>query len=383
MKHISEPWMRRSQMVLGSGSRVRRLSIALCIVLFALLPLSLYVNRQSAEAQCGTSASSCKNCHEVQGKDPVSANGEWHSAHAFGDFCEFCHAGSVESKTQDEAHVGMVDPMSDVKASCQSCHPQDYQDQAQIYAAALGIQLTSGGSDGSGGAASGGGAGGGSGAPSGGAAAAAPSDSAGASTADADASSNARAGDMGAAPAGELVDFNVLYAESQATEQTFTTGDIVLMVLIGLLLLALLVAIWKLEHWGDRLLAWWQQNMLPQNTMAFQGATGMVPVPMASLNDMAAAPVKQTVAAALVLGPAVVPAELEELYQRKPELRQVVPYLVAADDKTLEALAVLLPSPGARAAIVRLSKLDLSLVGALQELSPADQALLLALAQKR
>ena len=39
--------------------------------------------------------------------------------------------------------------------------------------------------------------------------------------------------------------------------------------------------------------------------------------------------------------------------------------------------------PGASEAIVRLSKIDLALVTALQTLSPADQALLLALAQQR
>ena len=122
-----------------SVSRIRRLSIGLGIMLFALVPLSLYLTRQTAAAQCGTSTSSCKNCHEVQGKDPVSTDGDWHTSHAFGDFCEFCHAGSVESKTQDEAHAGLVDPMGDVKASCQSCHPQDHQDKAQVYAATLGI----------------------------------------------------------------------------------------------------------------------------------------------------------------------------------------------------------------------------------------------------
>ena len=28
-----------------------------------------------AQAQCGSQASSCKNCHEVQGQDPVNADG--------------------------------------------------------------------------------------------------------------------------------------------------------------------------------------------------------------------------------------------------------------------------------------------------------------------
>ena len=51
-----------------------------------------------ASAQCGSSASSCKNCHEVQGQDAVNADGTgWHQSHAFGDFCYICHAGNNQS----------------------------------------------------------------------------------------------------------------------------------------------------------------------------------------------------------------------------------------------------------------------------------------------
>jgi cytochrome c553 len=42
---------------------------------------------QPASAQCGSQASSCKNCHEVQGQMPVNNDGSaWHKSHAFGDF---------------------------------------------------------------------------------------------------------------------------------------------------------------------------------------------------------------------------------------------------------------------------------------------------------
>ncbi|HUH96366.1 MAG TPA: hypothetical protein VLZ89_03350, partial [Anaerolineales bacterium] len=50
---------------------------------------------QAAHAQCGSQASSCKNCHEVQGKKPVNNDGTaWHTSHAFGDFCYICHGGN-------------------------------------------------------------------------------------------------------------------------------------------------------------------------------------------------------------------------------------------------------------------------------------------------
>lgn len=100
-----------------------------------------------AQAQCGSQASSCKNCHEVQGQDPVNNDGTgWHVSHAFGDFCYICHAGNNQSMDKDIAHTGMVPPLSDIKAGCQSCHPNDLQDRAQVYASALGVTLDSGGS---------------------------------------------------------------------------------------------------------------------------------------------------------------------------------------------------------------------------------------------
>ena len=95
-------------------------------------------------AQCGTQTSSCKNCHEVQGQDPVNAKGDWHVQHAFGDFCEFCHAGNVTATDKATAHQGMVPPMANVKASCQQCHSADLNQKAQVYATTLGIKLDAG-----------------------------------------------------------------------------------------------------------------------------------------------------------------------------------------------------------------------------------------------
>jgi len=98
------------------------------------------------QAQCGSQASSCKNCHEVQGQDPVNADGKgWHTGHAFADFCYICHAGNNQAVEKDAAHVGMVPPLSDVKAACQQCHPNDLMERAQVYAVALGVEIGSGG----------------------------------------------------------------------------------------------------------------------------------------------------------------------------------------------------------------------------------------------
>jgi len=99
---------------------------------------------QPAEAQCGSQASSCKNCHETQGQDPVNADGTgWHESHAFGDFCYICHAGNNQATDIDEAHTGMVAPMEDVQAACAQCHPNDLQARSDVYTAALGIAAVS------------------------------------------------------------------------------------------------------------------------------------------------------------------------------------------------------------------------------------------------
>ncbi|MFZ0548691.1 MAG: hypothetical protein WAM60_24790 [Candidatus Promineifilaceae bacterium] len=106
---------------------------------------------QTANAQCGSSASSCKNCHEVQGEYPVSNDGtSWHQAHAFGDFCEFCHAGNVQATDEAAAHTGMEAPLDNVQASCGNCHAADLDERAEVYAVALGVEIGSGDSGGPG-----------------------------------------------------------------------------------------------------------------------------------------------------------------------------------------------------------------------------------------
>jgi hypothetical protein len=98
-----------------------------------------------ASAQCGSQASSCKNCHEVQGQLSVNADGTgWHQSHAFGDFCYICHAGNNQAKDKTAAHEGMVPALADVKASCQQCHAADLDARAQVYADILGVEAGSG-----------------------------------------------------------------------------------------------------------------------------------------------------------------------------------------------------------------------------------------------
>ena len=110
-----------------------------------LIATSIFLTTATpVSAQCGSQASSCKNCHEVQGQDPVNSDGtSWHQSHAFGDFCYICHGGNQQATDKDAAHQGMADPLSDIKVACQQCHVSDYQARAQVYATALGVTLDS------------------------------------------------------------------------------------------------------------------------------------------------------------------------------------------------------------------------------------------------
>jgi hypothetical protein len=114
-------------------------------LLLALGTAMWLVTATPARAQCGSQASSCKNCHEVQGELPVNGDGTgWHTAHAFGDFCYLCHAGNNQATDKAEAHTGMVPPLSDIKAACIQCHPNDYEALAKEYATTLGVEVGSG-----------------------------------------------------------------------------------------------------------------------------------------------------------------------------------------------------------------------------------------------
>lgn len=122
-----------------------RPAVTIGVGAFLVAAAYVLVPANPALAQCGSQASSCKNCHETQAQDPVNAKGEWHVSHAFGDFCQFCHAGNVQSTDKAVAHTGMVEPLGDIQTNCASCHPGDAADKAKVYAAALGVTIGGGG----------------------------------------------------------------------------------------------------------------------------------------------------------------------------------------------------------------------------------------------
>jgi hypothetical protein len=120
--------------------------LLLWITIGVALPLMLWLAMppSQASAQCGTRPSSCKTCHETQGKLRVNTKGDWHTLHSFGDFCVYCHAGNSQVKDKAKAHAGMVKPLDDVNGACGTCHADDYAVRAERYAQTLGVTIGTG-----------------------------------------------------------------------------------------------------------------------------------------------------------------------------------------------------------------------------------------------
>jgi hypothetical protein len=194
--------------------------LLLAVGIFLVASMFIFWPTTDASAQCGSQASSCKNCHEVQAKDPVNNDGTgWHQSHAFGDFCYLCHAGNAQSMNIDEAHAGMVPPLSDVNASCQACHPADLDAMAQVYATALGVEV---------------GAGGTSSGPSGDATGASTGSTTGSTAASAPLAAGVMVVDT--SNVAGLVDYNQVYNETVLGQRTINWGNWILGGLIAMVL---------------------------------------------------------------------------------------------------------------------------------------------------
>ncbi len=297
------------------------------------------------QAQCGSSASSCKSCHETQGEYPVNTEGDWHTDHAFGDFCEFCHAGNVQATDKEGAHQGLAAPLDDVAASCQGCHPQDLQERSEKYAAILGVELGGGGAPagGDGGGQTGGNAGTG------------------------DSETGGGAVTSVAAPlGGEEIDFNLLYAEQQAPPPLIENwGNVILLVLIAVTAIAFFLTAWTWEGWGQVVAGWINDN---------------VAVVSEAVAEAGAAVTEEGEP-----GPDVLPtpAELAALFERKPELKTLWPRLAHGSTRLLADLNQILSDEEQGANLLHaVSRLDLKMISAMKSLREKDRELLLALAKE-
>jgi hypothetical protein len=292
----------------------------------AILLAALFAwNFSEANAQCGSQASSCKNCHEVQGQDPVNNDGTgWHESHAFGDFCYICHAGNQQATDKDAAHTGMVPPLSDVKASCQQCHPNDLMDRAKVYATALGVEVNTG--DGAG-----------------------PSNSSGPTEPNSGGSDQASQSDNSAQPSSSsivvddnTVDYNQIYDQTVLGKNNTNWGNVIVAVTIFCILV------------GGSAFAYLNERKL-------SGAP-LLPAKKAAANS--------------TLGTAVPTIE-----GYSPEVLSLLPELNRLTPQGLYALKRLLASPeDASELLYSLSRLDPELVRRVRAMDRDSRALLLGLA---
>ncbi len=296
--------------------------------LFLVASLFFLWPATDASAQCGSQASSCKNCHEVQGQDPVNNDGTgWHQSHAFGDFCAICHAGNAQSMNVDEAHTGMVSPLFDINASCLSCHPADVEALAQVYATTLGVEIGSGGP-------AGGSTGGGAGATTGGSSAASGSFAPAASAPPA--ASGSVVVDTSTTPG--IVDYSQQYNETVLGQRTINWGNIILAV-SSVLLFA-----------GGSVFVYTNERKL----------RGLSALPKAAAPAAAAEPVN--------------PADYSQ------EVLAFLPQIARLNPIGRHALQRLLEDPDQAAdLLVNLSRLDPELVQKMRGLNRESRALLLAL----
>jgi hypothetical protein len=323
----------------------------------------------TAGAQCGSSASSCKNCHEVQAQYPVNASGNWHISHAFGDFCEFCHAGNVQAVDKDTAHVGLVYPLEDINTNCLSCHPNDVNEKAEVYAAALGVTAGSGpGSDSPPGT-------------TGDEPTAADNQTIDGDQAPGDqateAESNAPAEEP-AAPSteaandGTIIDFNRQYEVTvENASEPVNRGNTILVILaLGLATLGGFL-VWRWEGLGEK----WRELRQRPATIGLKTAGAAVLTAPIPLTQPAAPPVARP-------GPQVQAVPLSVVAEERPETAALLALLSAVDSNTLAALTKLVERPQGWPVIQAVAQLDPRLVAAVRQLDPTDRELLMALVKE-
>jgi hypothetical protein len=192
------------------SKRVAFIFLGAGFILLVVVGMLFLLPPTQASAQCGSQASSCKNCHETQGQDPVNADGTpWHTQHAFGDFCYLCHGGNNQATDETAAHTGLEAPLADINTSCKTCHPDDTGAKAQTDASILGESVGTG------------------------AAATPGSDQPAATAVPAATEAPARAAVV---PSTDLVDYSQRYDETVLGKKPVNIGNVILIVMIAGLL---------------------------------------------------------------------------------------------------------------------------------------------------
>ena len=294
--------------------------------ILALTGLLFFIPATKASAQCGSQASSCKNCHEVQGQDPVNNDGKsWHTAHAFGDFCYACHGGNNTSTDKAAAHTGMVAPLADVKTACQSCHPNDLEARVKVYSDVLGVPASS--------------AAGPTPAATGAVPAATPTSLP--ASAGSNAGTSAGGGTLIDTSSTNVIDYNQQYETSVLGRRLINWGDVI----VGLLIIVILAGGGTYVYWNERKL-----RGLPFRKAAAKPAGSLATV------------------------------EIPVVEGYSPEVTALLPQIAKLSPVGLHALKRLLENPEqANEMLHSLSRLDPELIRRIRTLDEGSRAMLLAL----
>jgi hypothetical protein len=126
--------------LLQGGTMTKHKPLAWLLVLVGAILLSsglLLATATPVTAQCGSDASSCKTCHEVNGEFPVADLGAWHADHSFEDYCVNCHLGDDTTGDKNASHTGIIEVLADTETACATCHADNYDSLAAGYAEEL------------------------------------------------------------------------------------------------------------------------------------------------------------------------------------------------------------------------------------------------------
>ena len=294
---------------------------------FFIVAMILLAGWQLAQAQCGASLSSCKTCHEVKREKPVATQGQWHQQHAFGDFCEFCHGGNTAAKDKNAAHEGINPiPIKDAGNTCSSCHPDDYAERAQKYAAILKIDLGDLESKNE-----------------------APAKSTDSAAETTEPRATTSAGETISIPTGgEVVDFNSLLAEEKHVPRAY--GNLIMVVLI-------------IGLFGVFLLLYWSFNK-EKLTQRIKDIAGQ-PSPEEEKRR------ERTT------------EECQRALEKHPELKELTAQLMEMDHSTIEGLMrIARHEEIGEQVILAISHIDLELVSKIKSLKSNELDAVLALATK-
>jgi hypothetical protein len=232
----------------------------------------------------------------------------------------------------------MVAPLGDVQASCQGCHPDDYEPLAVGYASTLGISLTSGSSGSSGDAG--------------------PTGGSGSTGSDIESCTTGTA--VNAPTGGEPIDYNLLYAESITPPPLISNwGNVILVLLILGTAAAFFLTAWGWENWGQTVAGWINHNFAPiPQALAAAGQPG-------SSVNWSNLPVADST------------AQIETLLAQKPQLRELLPKLTKLSPETLTALDSILANPERGSDLLQaVSQVDGEIIATLQKLGPEERNLL-------